>query len=387
MLSPSLILPRKSRPAGLLARDLLQKERLREFRSRGIRDPDIDRILDRIRKRECAIGFGGAGGNASASDGVSSVSTDDACNIPANSGVAVLIKWEDAVRTPTIDGTNNAGVSNWSYLSVQSNGVNGRACYGVSSGANAVVTANFGSSTPWTEIMVLWFTGVDTVSLLDTSNQQTGSAATHAVAAVTNTTVNAAFIALFGAYGPTDWSSWSFGGTGGSEAWDGDTVGGGYLIVSSAASRNGQAARSGSDDYVGSLLVFAEGSTGNTGALAATYNALAASLSGDVAIEGSLSPTIAAVAAALQGDVGITGDLALTYAAMAAQLEEDASISGDLAATLPALLAALDGTIEITGDLAAQVPALMAALRDAQAGSLAYSVRRRLLLLLSEEDD
>src|SRR5690606_15190573 len=151
------------------------------------------------------------------------------------------IKWEDAARQPTMSG---GGVSSWTYLANQNNGAYLDVAVGLSSGNTGALTATYsttrgggGTTTSWTKLGVVWFTGCDTVTPVDTSGGATGNSGTHSVAALTNSVADAVYVLASAVNSSGGFSAWTFSGTGGTEDLDdSDTLGVGHLIVSSAAS-------------------------------------------------------------------------------------------------------------------------------------------------------
>ena len=104
--------------------------------------------------------------------------------------------------------------------------------------------------------------------------------------------------------------------------------------------------------------------TGRTGTLAVTIDAVTQSAAGTVKISGTLASTIAAVTQSANGTVKIAGTLAVTIAAVTQAASGSlGGITGSLAATIAAVTQAATGTLKISSTLAATIdPVTLAAI-------------------------
>lgn len=246
-------------PVGLHAERFLREQfhreqarRERDFlRSRGIRDPQLDAFLD-IEKRKAAIAIDGTAALSATGSGSTTNRSVTGRTVAANSLVVLIAKWEDDTAPTiamTVDGTSHAGVSSWTYGTVAtnspSNNVLLQAAWGISSGYSGSVRVNWASGVPFGKLAFIAFSGIDTSTPLDSGTPagggvNSGESAGSTVAAITNASAEAVYVYGDGRYGGGAFSGLTFGGAAGSEAWDdSDTLGGGYLVVASSASRGG----------------------------------------------------------------------------------------------------------------------------------------------------
>lgn len=353
--SPYLWTRRAIPPEVILRREgAYQRSRLRE---KGLYDPRLEKGLDQV----LAPTYGD--GNLTATSSSASTRVTSSKTVPANAVVLGFMKWEDDTRTPTLSGW---GVSSWTYPQhVNTGGPRLRVGVGVSSGTTGTLTADWGSATGWVKLGAIWLNGCDTVTPVDTSGQGTGSSATPAVSALTNSVADSVYVLGTSLYGDSGHSAWSFGGTGGTEALDDSSSSGvGYLIVSSAASRNGQCTV-GSVDWATAMVIIKGGSSGITATLAATTPAFTVSFAGEAAIAANWAATFGGMDADLVSEVAIDAQLNATIPAYLASFVASSSseIVAELAATVPGYTASFESAVEVQATLLALIPALTAALQ------------------------
>jgi hypothetical protein len=376
------------------------------LRHRGVCDPKLDGYLDRL-ERKAAIGTPTAcAASTETSSGTSKQSA--ALSTSASDLIIALAVWEDA--NPSTITFSDLGSNTWHTLTKAYSAGPG-ACFGwaVASGAtsNNKVTVTYNVSASALNIRFLRVSGCDTSSPFDQQNGAFGTSTAPSAGSITTTLADEIIVVGVKGYAAVSFSNWMAGTA--TELWDGNNFGLGYRIVSSTGSYTGSATMSPSADWACPMASFkATAASGITGDLAASMPAWATSLAGDVAIDGALAAGMPAWLATLAGDIAITGDLAAALGAFAATLQGDdpitgdlsalipaitvslfgdTPITGDLAAQLPALLAVMTGDVEITGALAAAIPGFLTVLRSGARGSIAHGLRRRLLMLLNEEED